>query len=641
MSRATRAMRFSAPTIASSCAHFVFSFSRRSTSSPSVTSSNPASIVGFSVSSRASLARRLSVVDRHGRPVLDGPLDVVHADVVAEHGAGAGVGELDGRPGEADERRVGQRVPHVAGVAVDEVVLAAVRLVGDHHDVAAARQQRMPVARLVPARGSVLALLLSPARGSALALLLSPARGSALALPERGRVGEELLDRREHHAARFDGEFRPQVGAALGLDGRQPEQVGAAREGGEQLIVEIVAIRQHDDGGVFHRQVAHDATGVERHRQALARPLGVPDHADPAVAKGAGRLAARLVAAGRVAVGHRLLQRCRAQGLGDGGLHGVELVVPGHLLDQGAAAIVLEHDEVADQREQPAPVEDTFEQHLELRQARVGQRLARNRAPRLEPLLPGRQRADARFQSVRHDERGVEREQRRDLRLVGLKLLEGRRDGGVLVGGVLQLDDGERQSVHEQHDVRPPFVLVLDDGELVDGKPVVVVRVVEVERADLVAANTAVCVGVLHVEARDGHPMEVAVASLQRRPGRPGESAQGVVERIVGPVRIELGERGPQAAVQHDLAVVGAFRRRRVGWDVRAVEDGPAERRQPVEGDGFDGGLRDAGRRHGLQGSPVSCPSSRRTPSRCGFSNLHRWPVRSRSPASTTGARSR
>ena len=60
MSRATRATRFSAPTIASSCAHFVFSFSRRSTSSPSVTSSKPASIVGLSRSSRASLARRLS-----------------------------------------------------------------------------------------------------------------------------------------------------------------------------------------------------------------------------------------------------------------------------------------------------------------------------------------------------------------------------------------------------------------------------------------------------------------------------------------------------------------------------------------------------------------------------------------------------
>ena len=64
-----------------------------------------------------------------------------------------------------------------------------------------------------------------------------------------------------------------------------------------------------------------------------------------------------------------------------------------------------------------------LEQHLKLRQARVGQRLARDRAPRLAPLAAGRQRPDARLQAVRHDERGVEDEQRRDLGLVGLKLL--------------------------------------------------------------------------------------------------------------------------------------------------------------------------------------------------------------------------
>ena len=105
-------------------------------------------------------------------------------------------------------------------------------------------------------------------------------------------LGEELLDRREHHAAGFHGELRPQVCAALGLDGRLAQQVGAAREGREQLVVEVVAVRQHDDGGIRHRRLADDASGVERHRQALARPLGVPDHADPSVAAGAARLPA-------------------------------------------------------------------------------------------------------------------------------------------------------------------------------------------------------------------------------------------------------------------------------------------------------------------------------------------------------------
>ena len=42
---------------------------------------------------------------------------------------------LDRRAGEADERGVRQGVPQVAGEAVDEVVLAAVGLVGDDDDV--------------------------------------------------------------------------------------------------------------------------------------------------------------------------------------------------------------------------------------------------------------------------------------------------------------------------------------------------------------------------------------------------------------------------------------------------------------------------------------------------------------------------
>ena len=89
------------------------------------------------------------VVDGHRRLVLHRAPDVVDADVVAEYGAGVGVLELDGRPGKADERGVWQRVPHIAGVAVDEVVLAAVGLVGDDDDVAPLRKRGMGVAPLL------------------------------------------------------------------------------------------------------------------------------------------------------------------------------------------------------------------------------------------------------------------------------------------------------------------------------------------------------------------------------------------------------------------------------------------------------------------------------------------------------------
>ena len=73
--------------------------------------------------------------------ILHGALDVVDTDVVSEDGAGVGILKFNGCPREADEGGVGQRIPHVSGESIDEVVLAAVCLVGDHDDVAAGGQQ--------------------------------------------------------------------------------------------------------------------------------------------------------------------------------------------------------------------------------------------------------------------------------------------------------------------------------------------------------------------------------------------------------------------------------------------------------------------------------------------------------------------
>jgi hypothetical protein len=91
---------------------------------------------------KVELGQPALVVDGHGGLVLDRPLDVVDRDVVAEHRAGVTILKLQGRTREPDEACIGQGVAHVAGEAVDEVVLAAVRLVGDHHNVASVRQCR-------------------------------------------------------------------------------------------------------------------------------------------------------------------------------------------------------------------------------------------------------------------------------------------------------------------------------------------------------------------------------------------------------------------------------------------------------------------------------------------------------------------
>ena len=373
------------------------------------------------------------------------------------------------------------------------------------------------------------------------------------------------------------GQPGAQIGAVRGLRRGLAQQIPAARERAEQLVVEVVAVGQHDEGGVVHRRLANDAPGIEGHGQALAGALRVPDDADAPVARLAARLAARLVAPRRLGHAHRFpLQLGGAQGFGDRRLHRVELVVARHLLDQRAAAVVLEHDEVAQQRQEPAGFTDAVDHHLQLRQVRIGQGLARDGAPRLEPLPPGGQGADAGVQSVRHHERGVEREQRRDFRLVGLQLLPGGPDGGLFVGRILEFDDRQRQAVDEQHHVRAALVPVLHHGELVDRQPVVVGGVVEVNDAGLVAAHRAAGIAVFHRHAVHGHAMERAVAGFQRGSLRAGQLAEGVVQGVGGQVGVEAGEGVTQALRQDDLAVIGAFGIRRAGGDVGAVSGAPA-----------------------------------------------------------------
>jgi hypothetical protein len=206
---------------------------------------------------------------------------------------------------------VRQRVAHVPGVAVDDVVLAAVRFVGDHDDVAALRERRVPACLALPDR---------QAGGRQVAPLLR----------------EELVDGREDQAAGCHREQLAQVRAAR-LHRRLGQQLLAAREGAEGLVVEIVAVGEHDEGRVAHRRLAHDAPGVEGHRQALARALRVPHDAHAPVAGPAAGLAPRLVAP--AALGH-VIRACQLRGpkrFVHVHLHGVELVVAGHLLDDAPA----------------------------------------------------------------------------------------------------------------------------------------------------------------------------------------------------------------------------------------------------------------------------------------------------------------
>ncbi len=199
---------------------------------------------------------------------------------------------------------------------------------------------------------------------------------------------------------------------------------------------------------------------------------------------------------------------------GHGGFNGLPdgpvLVVGGHLLED-LRAVDLEDVEVADEVEEAALLKDALDQRLELRRALGGDLEAVDGAPRHEPLPWSGQRAVARLEAVARNEQLVTREQARDDELVGLQLLEGLLGRGVLVGRVLELDDGERQPIDEDDDVRPLVDLALDHGELIDGEPVVGAWVVEVDEPDLVAGDAAVRPRVLHVDSVDEHAVEAMI----------------------------------------------------------------------------------------------------------------------------------
>ena len=132
----------------------------------------------------------------------------------------------------------------------------------------------------------------------------------------------------------------------FGLDRRLWKSPSRSKDLVEELIVEVVAIRQHDDGWVRHPRMAHHFANVEEHLQALPAPLCVPHDTSPTISPLHRR-------EGRV---HCLVDS-------------VKLMVLGKTLDD-AAAFVREADKTPNEVQEARRLEHPSHEHLHLRRTR-------------------------------------------------------------------------------------------------------------------------------------------------------------------------------------------------------------------------------------------------------------------------------
>src|SRR5713226_4269305 len=124
----------------------------------------------------------------------------------------------------------------------------------------------------------------------------------------------------------------------------------------------------------------------------------------------------------------------------------MELVIASKDLRNTAAGIAKD-DEVFHEIEEAALIEDALENRFQFRRALGRQVVAGNGPPWHETLTLGSERTDARGKAIRNDQHRVRAEQRADLRLVGLQLIEGAVERGVLVAWVLEFDHTQGQAV--------------------------------------------------------------------------------------------------------------------------------------------------------------------------------------------------
>ena len=171
---------------------------------------------------------------------------------------------------------------------------------------------------------------------------------------------------------------------------------------------------------------------------------------------------------------------------------------------------------------------------------------------------------------------------------VGLDLLVGSLEGGLLVRGVFQLNHHQRHAVHKQHQVQPLLLLLIHHRELVDHQELVVLRSGKVDQPHPLATLVAVLLPA-HRHALGQQAMEGFIAGQQIGHAGPQHVFHRQVHQVGRQPVVDAPRRLRQASAQQHLAVVAALWSLAVRRQFRAMHIGVTLAFQQLDGEGFDG----------------------------------------------------
>ena len=305
----------------------------------------------------------------------------------------------------------------------------------------------------------------------------------------------------------------------------------------------------------------------KEHGEALAGPLGMPDHTTSAITTDA----------------------CRRERGQQGFMGGMELMIGGDLLAE-LAAIVFKGDEVPQQVQKAAGFKDTVNQKAQRVIPPVHEFLPVDGLPGQEAFVGGTQAAHGGLEAIADGQHGVVGHEVGNIRLIGLQLVPCLLHRGVGVRHVFEFKEAQGNAVHENHQVGPAVDAVVNDGVLVHHQKIVLFGVFIIEQADDDAAFLAVHL-MRHPHAFHQHALDEVILSHQATVGGIPHHAQGFVADVLGDGGIELVDGSAQAFQQQGLAVVLAFFLIAVRADVGAEGVGVAQFLEEGDGVVFDGGF--------------------------------------------------